>query len=135
MQKAIPVCRHICRNLLILSLAVIALQAQTAPPREGQDPAPKATIIIDRQLVRFTTPEAHEWRLEITNQQGEVVFDSGFVQSAALEWPLLNQQGEAVGSGLYAYALSFHRDGAEHSKPQRGHIILNRAGMRLIKSG
>jgi len=29
-------------------------------------------------------------------QQGEVIFDSGFRNATELEWPLLNQQGEAL---------------------------------------
>lgn len=104
-----------------------ALHAQTALlPKEGQDAPPKATIIVDRQLVRFLVPQTHEWRLAVTNSQGEVIFDSGFISSPTLEWPLLNQQGAAVASGLYSYTLAFKEPTSETPRLQRGHIILDR---------
>lgn len=111
--------------VMVVSLAVLA-QAQTAP---GQKEQPGNTnIIIDRQLVRFTTQgEAVEWRLVVTSQQGVLVFDSGLVYAASLEWPLLNYLGQPLESGLYAYTLTTKAvtDGAAHT--QRGHLILDRA--------
>src|SRR5207237_273998 len=113
--------------VLLVFIAPI-LWAQTPPTRGNQDQAAKTTVIIDRQLVRFTVQgEAQEWRLEITNQQGEVAFDSGFVSGTTLEWPLHNQQGEAVGSGLYAYTLTIKDPVGEPTRTQRGHVILDRA--------
>ncbi|HZS08473.1 MAG TPA: hypothetical protein VFD58_26805 [Blastocatellia bacterium] len=102
--------------LLGVCLAATA-RAQTA----------RTSIIIDRQAVRFVTQgEAVELRLMISDQQGEVVFDSGFVHDTALEWPLRNQRGEAVASGLYSYALSTKADAEEKARTQRGHVILDR---------
>src|SRR5437867_3383403 len=68
---------------LFFFLAVPLLWAQAA----------KTSIIIERQAVHFITPgEAVEWQLVISNQQGEVIFDSGLLYGSALEWPLKNQQ-------------------------------------------
>src|SRR6185436_4762132 len=98
----------------------------TAPGQQEQPS--KTNLIIDRQLVRFTTPgEALEWRLVVANQQGELVVESGFVYGTALEWPLLNQQGLALESGLYTYTLTTKAATDEAPRTQRGHLIVDRA--------
>ena len=58
--------------LLVMAVSIATLaQAQTAANRQEQ--ATKTRIIIDRQLVRFTAQGgAVEWRLVVSNQQGEV---------------------------------------------------------------
>src|SRR5262249_16926649 len=45
----------------------------------------------------------------------------------ALEWPLQDQQGQPVASGLYAYTLTIKDQTSAASRTQRGHIIVNRA--------
>jgi hypothetical protein len=115
---------HSISFAIVLALAALA-QAQSIAHRQA--PSEKTSIIIGRQLVRFVaSSETPEWRLEVANQQGEVVFDSGFVHSPTLAWPLLNQQGEAVASGLYSYILAFKEPASETPRLQRGHIILDR---------
>jgi len=43
-------------------------------------------VIIDRQLLRFVAPnEALGLRLTVVNQQGELIFDSGFIAGPVLE--------------------------------------------------
>jgi hypothetical protein len=112
---------------LLISLIVLA-QAQTVPGQQAQ--SGKTSIIIDRQRLRFVAPsEALEWRLEVSNQQGEVIFDSGLVYSTALEWPLSNQQGEAVTSGLYTYKLSLKEPTSDSPRLQRGHVIVDRPSL------
>jgi hypothetical protein len=104
-------------TFLFFLLAVPLLWAQGA----------KTSIIIERQLVRFITPgEAMEWRLVVANQQGELIFDSGLVYGSALDWPLKNQQGEAVASGLYTYTLTSKAATEETTRTQRGHLMLAR---------
>src|SRR5438132_623523 len=91
-------------SLLLLVLLALTLWAQTPPSRGSQGQAPKTGILIDHQAVRFVNlAEAQQWRLEITNQQGAVVFDSGLISGTSLDWPLRNPQGETVEGGLYAY--------------------------------
>jgi hypothetical protein len=110
---------------MAISIAVFA-QAQTSTNRPDQ--ASKTSSIIERQLVRFTTQgETVEWHLVITNQQDEIIFDSGPVYSVALEWPFKNQQGEPVASGLYAYTLTTKAATDETARTQRGHLIVDRA--------
>ncbi|HZS06042.1 MAG TPA: hypothetical protein VFD58_14480, partial [Blastocatellia bacterium] len=96
---------RIAQCLFFMILVSLAPLAQTAS--NPQEQPGRISIIIDRQLVRFTTRgEALEWHLVVTDQQGEVIFDSGYFHGEALEWPLLNLKGEAIESGLYAYTLS-----------------------------
>src|SRR5262249_50662722 len=102
--------------------------AQTQSSSNQPEPTAKTSIFIERQLVRFTSQnEVVEWHLVITNQQEEVVFDSGPVYGTALEWPLKNQQDEAVQSGLYAYTLTTKAVNDEAPRTQRGHLIVDRA--------
>src|SRR5207244_4583751 len=105
---------HRCSfTLFLMLLTASALWAQTAPGRGSQEPTARTSILIDRQAVRFTAPEAQEWRLEVVNQQGEVVFDSGFIHGTALEWPWRHQPREAVEGGLYAYILTVKEPNGE----------------------
>src|SRR5712692_1861284 len=109
--------------LVVVSLAALA-PAQSVPSR--QDQSTKTSIIIERQLVRFATPgEIVEWHLVVSNQQGEVVYDSDLVSSNLLEWPLKNQQGEDAASGLYAYTLTTKAPTDEQPRTQHGHLILD----------
>lgn len=111
---------------LAISLASLA-QAQSLTNNSSS--AQEIGIVISRQAVRFNSPlAAPEWRLEVTNQKGEVVFDSGFLSSVTLEWPLQNQQGEAVAGGLYTYTLTIKDQTTGETRTQRGHVIVNRAG-------
>lgn len=119
--------RQFSLNLLLLGAALTLAQAQTPTAGSSQAQTARTSIIIDRQAVRFITQgEAVELRLVVTNQQGEVVLDSGFFHGTALDWPLQNQQGEAVASGLYSYALSTKAATEEKARTQRGHVILDR---------
>src|SRR5581483_1968671 len=113
-----------CWLMIVFSISVLA---QTQPPNPAPAQTPEVNIIVGRQGVRFLAAgEVPQWRIEVLNQQGEVVFDSGFVSQPALEWSLLNPQGEMVEGGLYAWSLSFRDANNETTGTQRGHIILDR---------
>ncbi len=116
-------------SLLLISLSLPSTLAQTPAQPDTRTPQPGVNIIINSKLVRFAAQaEFSEWRLEVLNQRGESVFDSGLVSSPTLDWPLHNQQGEAVESGLYAYTLTLKLPNSDSPRAQRGHIILDRAG-------
>ena len=116
-------------SLLLISLSLPLTLAQTPAQPDTQTPPPGVNIIINSKLVRFAAQaEISEWRLEVFNQRGESVFDSGLVSSPTLDWPLYNQKGEAVESGLYAYILTLKIPNSDSPRAQRGHIILDRAG-------
>jgi len=116
----------LCLAFLALISSAASAQAQTTAT--AQAPTPKVNIIIEDNLVRFAAMgEGQEWRLEVFNQTGEQVFDSGSVVNQALEWPLQDQQGQPVASGLYDYTLTIKDQTGAASRTQRGHIIVNRA--------
>src|SRR2546423_638633 len=122
------VTRHLSASIFFLILAASALYAQTAPTRSIQEPSARTIIVIERQLVRFaTTGEALELRLVVADLRGEVVFDSGFLNAVSLDWPLSNQQGEAIASGLYTYTLSTRAATDEAPRTQQGQVIIDRA--------
>jgi len=92
----------------------------------------EVTIIIQQQQLRFAAPtSAQEVRLEIFNQAGEMVYDSGIISGAELSWALQNTSGETVPSGLYAYTLTIKEPNSETPALRRGHLILESGRDRL----
>ncbi|HZS05450.1 MAG TPA: hypothetical protein VFD58_11490 [Blastocatellia bacterium] len=124
------IARHFLLTLLFTALFLTTAPAQDPAAAGQQRHVPRTSIFIEHNLVRFTTPgvEPQQWRVEVFGQAGESVFDSDWVFAAALEWPLLDQAGQAVGSGLYAYTLTIKDSAGETTRTQRGHVIVNRAG-------
>src|SRR5262252_1363010 len=92
--------------LLLCAPLALARQAQDKQS-ETQSANPisqDVTIIIQQEKVRFTAQKAvQEMRLQILDQSGAVVYDSGSVAEPALDWPLQDASGVQVKSGLYAY--------------------------------
>src|SRR5713101_5760317 len=107
-----------------LALGVCPVAAQNAPAG-SQEPI-KLNLTIEPQLVRFATPgEELDWRLEVVNQLGQPVFDSAFVAGNVLDWPLVDAQGQAVGSDLYSYTLTIKTPGADRTR--HGQLIVEKA--------
>jgi hypothetical protein len=85
------------------------------------------TIIIQQEKVRFTAQKAVvEMQLQVFDQAGEMVYDSGAITEQEINWALQNASGEAIKSGLYAYTLSIKEEGAETARVRRGHFIVDR---------
>jgi len=122
--------------LLCVSLCMPLTQAQPAPDKR-QDAqttgaiAQEVRIIIQQEQVRFTAQRAvDEMRLQIFDQAGQPVYDSGAVTGQELTWVLRQAGGEAVKNGLYAYTLSVKEAGAAEPRLRRGHFIVDRARER-----
>jgi len=120
------------RFLAIFICALLCVPAASA--QEAQRDAQSTTIsqevliIIQPQQVRFTVQKAvQEVRLQVFDQTGKLVYDSGAVTEPELNWPLQTGNGEAAKSGLYAYTLSIKEAGAETAQVRRGHLIVDRA--------
>src|SRR5215475_10572380 len=124
---------HVIVMLLSISLCMPLTQAQPAPDarQEAQTDnkiAQDVLIIIKQEQVRFTAQRAvEELRLQIFDQGGQLVYDSGAVTGPELTWVLRQADGEAVKSGLYAYTLSVKEAGAAEARLRRGHFIVDRA--------
>ena len=126
------------KPFLVIALCV-ALYAPLASaqdqPRDANGNARVAqdvTIIIQPQQVRFIAQKAgDEMHLQVFDQTGAVVYDSGAIFNTELIWPLQNASGATLKSGLYAYALSMKETGkepgAEKARMRRGHFIVDRA--------
>lgn len=109
----------------------------SAPAAWAQDPQRDQTqhatmqdvlIIIGQEQVRFTAQKAvQEMQLQIFNQAGELVHDSGVGAGPEINWPLQGTDGQPLKSGLYAYTLSIKEQGAEAARVRRGHFIVDRA--------
>ncbi len=118
----------ILRFLILLSLiCVTAISVCAQAPRQTAIPQSEVTIIIQQQQIRLIAPGGvKELRLEVYDQTGELIYDSGVVSGPELTWPLQNTQGQPVASGLYAYTLKTKETHTDNSHAQRGHLIVDR---------
>ena len=65
------------------------------------------TVTSYSDTVRFSAQGAvKELRVEVLSLSGQKVFDSGPVLSNALDWKLLNTQGQPVANGVYLYTVT-----------------------------
>ncbi|MEO6724352.1 MAG: hypothetical protein ABIU20_09965 [Blastocatellia bacterium] len=123
--------KHLLAVLICTLLCLPAVPAQ-ALQQQPQATAADVTIIIQQDKVRFTAQKAvAEMRLQVFNQAGESVYDSGAIEATEVNWPLQALTGEALKSGLYAYTLSIKElgkeAGAAEARLRRGHFIVDRA--------
>src|SRR5262245_52942597 len=127
---------HVIVMLLCVSLCLPLTNAQPAPDNQQEAQttnriAQDVLIIIRQEQVRFTAQKAiKEMQLQIFDQAGQLVYDSGAVTGTELTWVLRQADGEAVKSGLYAYTLSVKETGAADARVRRGHFIVDRAKER-----
>jgi hypothetical protein len=128
--------KNVIAILFVASLCMPLTKAQPSSDKrqEAQTTnkiAQDVLIIIQQEQVRFTTQKAvEEMRLQIFDQAGQPVYDSGAVTGQELTWVLRQAGGEAVKSGLYAYTLSVKEAGAAEPRLRRGHFIIDRARER-----
>ena len=106
---------------LLLSITLYTLLAQ------AQSVARDVLIVIQREQVRCTAQTTGaEMQLQIFDQAGQLVYDSGPVNGPELIWVLQHANGEPVKSGLYAYSLSIKNPEAETPRVRKGHFIVDR---------
>src|SRR5262249_14527962 len=117
---------------LLLYAPFVLAQEPQAPSTSRGAASQEVTVIIQQRQVRFAAPaSAQEIRLEVFNQVGEMVYDSGAVIGPELSWALQNASGEAVPGGLYAYTLTVKEANSETSALRHGHLILESARDRI----
>jgi hypothetical protein len=112
-------------------------QDRKAEPQSNRNITPiseDVTIIVQQRQARFTAQKAIEQvQLQVFDQWGEVVFDSGPVIANEINWPFQNATGETIKSGLYAYALSIKETGLVVEPKVRSLALRTRYGLRRGK--
>ena len=125
--------KHFTVMLLSILLYLPMAQAQTEQVKRQEIQGASAItqdvlIIIQQEKVRFTAQKTvAEMQLQVFDQSGQLVYDSGAVAGPELTWSLRQADGETVKSGLYAYTLSIKDAGAADARSRRGHFIVDRA--------
>jgi hypothetical protein len=123
-------------TLLTALFAGAVAQAQNPAPQPAAGKIAKPAvedvqIIIQSQQVRIATRSSIDhMQLQIFDQTGEAIFDSGLWTANEITWPLQLASGAPVKSGLYAYTLSIKEAGATDQRMRRGHFIVDRAADR-----
>jgi hypothetical protein len=114
---------------VVLTLALTLGQVVWAQSPAPQTPVKQdITIVIQQQQVRFAATQiVEQLHLQVTDQAGEVVFDSGASGVQEVFWPLQYANGAPLKSGLYAYTLTIKEAGANEARVRRGHFIVDRA--------
>src|SRR5262249_11798046 len=115
--------------LFIALFAGVVAQAQNpaAPARNGQSAqqlVQDIQIIIQSQQVRIAARQnIVEMQLQVFDQAGEQVFDSGLTAANEINWPLQMANDAPLKNGLYAFTLSVKEAGAPEPRVRRGHFI------------
>ncbi len=119
--------RRVSRSLLVGLVVVLALGLSAWAQSVS------LTVTSYSDAVRFSAQgSVKELRIEILSLSGQKVFDSGPVLSNALDWKLLNTQGQPVANGVYIYTVTV-RDPAGNVTKRLGKLAVLRAkGPALI---
>lgn len=121
----------LCVALLVPMALANPLLTQQQEPQSAKASQEDLTILIQQEQVRFTSRKAvAEMQLQVFDQTGQLVFDSGVMTQQELAWAFRQLNGEAVKSGLYAYALTVREAGSENARVRRGHFIVDRVSDR-----
>ena len=103
-------------QVFVIAIVVALCAPVTRSQEKLQDAqvAEDVTIVIQPKQVRFIAQKTgEEMRLQVFDQSGELVFDSGAAKATQVDWPLEDANGEMLKSGLYAYTLSIKEVGKE----------------------
>lgn len=125
----------LCVSLLVPIAQAIPLAIQQQEPQSSKVSQEDLTILIQQEQVRFMSRKAvAEMQLQVFDQTGQLVFDSGVMTQQELAWAFRQINGDAVKSGLYAYALTIKEAGSENARVRRGHFIVDRVTDRDSQS-
>lgn len=128
--------KQVLAILLCFTLSAPMAQAFSAFSEQQEQQSSKVstediTILIQQEQVRFSSRKSvAEMQLQVFDQTGQMVFDSGAMAQQELAWAFRQANGEAVKSGLYAYTLTVKETDGESARVRRGHFIVDRAGER-----
>ena len=92
-----------CAFAFAVTLCALMVSGQAQTPRVS-------TINISAQTdkVHITAEgDVSEMRVEVSDEQGEVVFQSGAISGQQLDWNMTDAQGERVAAGTYLFTVTF----------------------------
>jgi hypothetical protein len=116
--------QHCLKGAALIFVFTLLALAQNTPA--------KLSVLIGEHKVKFTPlGQYQELRLEVHNSASELIYDSGAVAEADLNWDLRNSNGQSLAPGLYAYTLSIKAPDAAEPHKHQGHLIVEKGGDRL----
>ena len=77
--------------------------------------------------------EVFEMRIEVSDESGDVVFQSGAVTGSALDWKMQDAQGERIAPGTYLVTVTF-RNGAGKLRRRVEQVTVNEAEKPTAKA-
>lgn len=116
--------QHCLKGAALMLVLTILAFAQTTPA--------KLSVVIGEHKIKFTpSGQSQELRLEVHNNVGELIYDSGALAEADLNWNLQTGNGRPLVPGLYAYTLSIKAPDAAEPQKHQGHLIIEKGGNRI----
>jgi hypothetical protein len=103
-------------------------QDRKADPQSSGAISQEVTIIIQKEQIKFTAQrDLQSMQLQVMDQTGEIVYDSGVVAAGEINWSIQNGGGDALKSGLYAYTITIQESDSQPARVRRGSFIVDRA--------
>lgn len=116
--------QHCLKGAALIFVFTLLAFAQNTPA--------KLSVVIGEHKIKFTPlGQYQELRLEVHNNVGELIYDSGALAEADLNWDLRDSNGQPLAPGLYAYTVSIKAPDAAEPHKHQGHLIVEKGGERL----
>src|SRR2546423_7301730 len=96
-----PRITHLAFAFAITCLLIVSAQAQTLRMNTVNISAESDKIRIAAQ------GDVYEMRIEVSDESGDVVFQSGQMTGQTLDWKMTDAQGQRVAAGTYLVTVTF----------------------------
>jgi flagellar hook assembly protein FlgD len=95
--------KQIALTLFLICSFALFMSAQAQTPRMTT-----VNIVAESDKVQITAQgDVSEMRIEVSDESGEVVFQSGAITGQQLDWKMTDAQGERVPAGTYLVTVTF----------------------------
>jgi hypothetical protein len=95
--------KHFAFALTLIGISALVVGAQAQTPRMTT-----VNITPEAERVRISgVGDVSEMRVDVADEQGEVVFQSGQITGQRLDWQMTDSQGERVSAGTYLVTVTF----------------------------
>jgi hypothetical protein len=101
--SAMTTIKQLALTFFLICLCALLMSAQAQTPRMTT-----INITPETDKVRISAVgDVSEMRVEVSDEQGEVVFQSGQITGQRLDWQMTDSQGERVAAGAYLVTVTF----------------------------